>query len=479
MDRNHASKKIGTKKRKGTEQWLRRKYNSLPEKKLIQFQLNLSESIASAGKLKEGVEAGLETALQVACMDCGCIYLINENSGNLHLQAYYGLSNGIVQIMGEYNKDSNIINFIDEGSATHNLSDIMECSFYQVLRKEGFRKFTTLPLKNGKKVIGCLILAACGSIYTSKTVKAHLEMIATQISNFISQLQISKQLYESQEQINSLMFIASGYAIYQLAFDDNRKYNLRQIYISHSIETILGYTPEEWNASTYYDNVHPDDQKAVMTAHNTAIKTNKFEAIARVYNPQKKAYVWTHAISVAAPNQKGEMTHVNGILIDINEKQKAQLKLVEKEKYLEAKSEKLNQLNTTLHTLLEKREKDRIEIEQSFLYNIKEMVLPYLKKMRARNSLAKQTNLLDLVEMNLKEITSGFTLKLSIEQLGLSPAEIKVATFVRQGKTSKEIASILGLSPKTIINQRDRIRKKLGICGEKINLRTYLLSLPQ
>jgi PAS domain S-box-containing protein len=458
---------------------LRKNYTSLPEKKLIQLQLNLSESIASSSNLKEVIEAGIETALQAACMDCGCIYLFNENSGNFHLHAYHGLSHGIVQIIKKYNKGSNIINTIDESSTTHNISDTKECSLYQALRKEGFCKFTTLLLKNGKKVIGCLILAACGSFSVSETVKAHLEMIATQISNFIFQLQICRQLYDSQEQINSLMFIASGYAIYQLAFDDNKKYNLRHIYTSRSIETILGYTPEEWNASTYYDNVHPDDQKAVIAAHKTAFKTNKFEAIARVYNPKKKAYVWTHAISVAVPNQKGEMTHVNGILIDINEKQKAQLKLVEKEKYLKAKSEKLNQLNITLHTLLEKREKDRIEIEQNFLYNIKEMVLPYLKKMHTSNSLTKQKNLLDIVELNLKEITSGFTLKLSIEQLGLSPAEIKVATFVRQGKTSKEIASILGLSPKTIINQRDRIRRKLGICGEKINLRTYLLSLPQ
>jgi DNA-binding CsgD family transcriptional regulator len=55
--------------------------------------------------------------------------------------------------------------------------------------------------------------------------------------------------------------------------------------------------------------------------------------------------------------------------------------------------------------------------------------------------------------------------------------EIQVANMVKAGKTTKDIALILGLSARTIEAVRYAIRRKLGIKKKRSNLRSYLLSI--
>jgi DNA-binding CsgD family transcriptional regulator len=127
--------------------------------------------------------------------------------------------------------------------------------------------------------------------------------------------------------------------------------------------------------------------------------------------------------------------------------------------------------------LLQKRDEDRVEIEEKVLLNVKELVLPYLEKLKRSGIDARQKNYADILETNLNGITSPFARSLSSKYLGLTPAELGVANLVKQGRETKAIAELLGLSHKTIESYRKCIRKKLGIINKKANLRTHLLSL--
>ena len=137
----------------------------------------------------------------------------------------------------------------------------------------------------------------------------------------------------------------------------------------------------------------------------------------------------------------------------------------------------LEEANTALEVLLRKREKDRKDLEENMLFNVKELVLPYLEKLSTGALDRRQEVLLKIAESNLNEVISPFVRGLSNRYLRLTPTEIQMANLIKQGRTTKEIAEMLCLAPSTIDFHRDNIRNKLGIKKKKVNLKTYLSSL--
>ena len=150
--------------------------------------------------------------------------------------------------------------------------------------------------------------------------------------------------------------------------------------------------------------------------------------------------------------------------------------LKRKEKELMKRERDLEETNTALKVLLKKREEDKTELEEKMLFNIKQLVEPYIEKMTASATDSSQKAYLEIIQSNLDDIISPLMRTLSTEYLRLTHSEIQVANLVKQGKSTKEIADLLILSSRTIEKYRDNIRNKLGIKNKRINLRTYLLS---
>jgi PAS domain S-box-containing protein len=147
------------------------------------------------------------------------------------------------------------------------------------------------------------------------------------------------------------------------------------------------------------------------------------------------------------------------------------------ERELRTKSLHLEEVNTTLRVLLEQREKDKNELEDKILFNVKNLVLPYVDSLKQRHLDEDQRIYLDMLETNLKSIVSPFAKKMTFIYENFTPLEIRVADFIRDGKTVKEIARTFGVSESAVNLHRQHIRNKLGLNRQKINLRTHLMSL--
>jgi DNA-binding CsgD family transcriptional regulator len=164
------------------------------------------------------------------------------------------------------------------------------------------------------------------------------------------------------------------------------------------------------------------------------------------------------------------------IMRDITKRIKAEKELKKNEGDLRAKTIALEEVNTALTVLLKRREEDKTELEERVLFSVNELIMPYMKELKKDERGSRQETLMGILESNLKEIVSPFSERISTKISKFTPMEIQVANLVKQGKTTKEIAGLLYLSPKTIDCHRENIRKKVGIKNKKINLRTHLLS---
>ncbi len=155
----------------------------------------------------------------------------------------------------------------------------------------------------------------------------------------------------------------------------------------------------------------------------------------------------------------------------------AREELQDKDEELQRKTRKLKATNIALTIMVEHRNRELKEMEQRIARNIKDLIEPYLVKLKTGNLGSKEKIYVEILEMNLQNIAEPFLNKLAALHSRLSPQQIEIASLVRQGKSSQEIAAILGLSVHTISFHRRNLRRKLGLGDRSKNLRTFLLSL--
>ncbi len=141
---------------------------------------------------------------------------------------------------------------------------------------------------------------------------------------------------------------------------------------------------------------------------------------------------------------------------------------------IEKKKQEIEEANIALRVMLDQHTKAKETIEEQISVRLKTLVMPYLDLLRQSATSEQQAETINIIAAHINSITGSFSPKSKEILLRLSPRESLIADLVRQGKTSKDIAGIIGVSVRTVETYRNNLRKKLGINNRKISLRTYL-----
>ena len=132
--------------------------------------------------------------------------------------------------------------------------------------------------------------------------------------------------------------------------------------------------------------------------------------------------------------------------------------------------------NTALKVVLKQNVQGQKKFEEKIVSNLNEMTRMHLDRLSASNLSHRQRTLLDAVNESLDSIASPLSRRFMLENMRFTPTESRIAGLIRRGKSSKDIAQILGVATSTVDFHRNNIRRKLKL-SRNTNLQSYLNSL--
>ena len=191
------------------------------------------------------------------------------------------------------------------------------------------------------------------------------------------------------------------------------------------------------------------------------------------HSPGEQRWFYMRAIRVAGSDPlRIVISHEN-----ITPLKLAEQKIKQREEQLEQESLRLEEANAALRVLLRQRDRDLEEMETTFYRNLKQAILPHFSQLKKMVRTSGEHRLIELIEREMTQIASPFLRHISNLEIALTPQEIKIASLIKEGVSSKEMADILNLSMTTIHFHRRNLREKLGLKNKTANLSTYLQSL--
>lgn len=246
-------------------------------------------------------------------------------------------------------------------------------------------------------------------------------------------------------------------------------------YVNEKLCKMLGYEREELVGRTVEDFFDEKNKKILdkQLQRRKAGERGSYEITWK-----KKDGNDLHTLLSPAPllDDDGGFIGCYTVVTDVTRLKEAEQALKDREKKLEQKRAELAEANTALKTLLKVKDESIRELEEAIASNLRHMIMPYLNKLKKRLG-NKEKAYLRILEANLDKVVSPLTGKLSSHPWAFTPAELRIASLVKDGNTSKEIATLLNLSQRTVDFHRRNIREKLGLTNTRTNLRAHLMNL--
>ncbi len=302
---------------------------------------DLGIQCGAARSLDEVLSACLDAALRISEMDCGGVYLVDQDSGALDVVLHTGLSPAFVQAVSHFDADSPNAQLVMAGKPLYTAHSELPIVLRDAQLDEQLRAIAVVPVLEEGRAIACLNVAS----HTLEDVPGHarraLESIAGQIASAITRVRAEEALRKSEESFRAIFDGVLDGII--LADPETKRFHLG----NRSICDMLGYAPHEIRQLGVAD-VHPEqDLPAVIETFEKQAR-RELELATNIPVKRRDGSVFFADINTGPFRIHGK-TYLMGVFRDVTERKKA-------DEAISAYQKQLRSLAAEL-SLVEEREK--------------------------------------------------------------------------------------------------------------------------
>lgn len=196
-----------------------------------------------------------------------------------------------------------------------------------------------------------------------------------------------------------------------------------------------------------------------------ALRLGAFDFLEKPINMDLLSYSVNRALHIQETELEYKKTREN--------LEQSQVDLLDHKEKLEDLNRRLIQTNQALTVLAQNIAREREETEKRIVLKTRSLIIPIIERLQHDKNLKRYEAELIMLVKHLEDLTSGLAADTKIAT-SLSFSELRIASLIKNGLTTEEIAKHLHISPSTIKTHRKNIRRKLGINNRQQNLRNYL-----
>lgn len=215
---------------------------------LLRIQRDLATALNATTNVPEALDRILDAVLSVEAVDCGVVYLYNEETGGFDLRAERYLPSSVAARTRRVGPDEPETHIALAGEVIHLTYDDLVREKSNLI-DDGLRAGAIMPVRWAGRVIASLNVGCFTADAIPGAARAALEAISARIGELLAHARARQSLAENEERFRKLAETAMiGITIIQ---------EMKFAYVNPELAAVLGYRVDELIGKSLDEIVHP------------------------------------------------------------------------------------------------------------------------------------------------------------------------------------------------------------------------------